>query len=107
MKVLGKRVLIEQTMKKKKSAILLPETVSDKERFEFSFKVLQIGPDCPEDTLEIGDNVIFATHMQFIATKVIEKSEDFMRIHSIVHYDDIAAVDNEQGPQENSQKESL
>jgi len=104
MKVLGNRVLVEQKMVSKKSQLLLPDTVSDKEKFDFYFTVLQVGPGCPTDEadrIEVGDTPVFSQYVNFQGTKLIHKDDAGMIVHVIVVYDDIIAIDNDQDSEEN------
>tara|TARA_R110000796_G_scaffold231853_8_gene349954 strand:+ start:7246 stop:7575 length:330 start_codon:yes stop_codon:yes gene_type:complete len=103
MKVLGNRILIEQKMTSKKSQLLLPDTVADKEKFDFAFKVLQVGPQCPTneaDRIVVGDTPVFSQYVNFQGTKLIHKDDAGMIVHVIVVYDDIIAIDNDQDSDE-------
>ena len=100
MKVLGKRVLIEQKMKEKKSGLILPDNASDSDKFDFKFKILQVGDECPEGRINIGDTPVFSQYVQFQGTKLIEKNDKGMLIHVIVPYDDIIAIDNKEEKEE-------
>lgn len=105
MKVLGKRVLVEQKMTEKKSLLIVPDNVTQEEKFDFKFTVLQLGDECPTDLLKVGDSPVFAKYVQFHATKVVKKDAKEMIVHVIVHYDDIAAIDNEEDGEKLALKE--
>ena len=108
MKVLGKRVLVEQKMTEKKSDIIIPEQAKDSERFDFEFTILQLGPECPtgKHEAQVGDTPVFSQHVMFMGTKLIEKDSKGMIIHVVVHYDDIIAIDNDQG-KDSEEKDSI
>lgn len=96
MKVLGKRVLIEQTMVRKKSALLLenkdPNSIDN---FDMSQKIIQVGSDCPIGEINEGDTPILGKYSEPSAVKVIEKSQDKMITHIIMDYDNIVGVDTD------------
>lgn len=96
MKVLGKRVLVEQVMTKKKSKVILLDGADKKDTFDISFKVIALGPKCPKEksSIKIGDIPIFGTHTQFEGVKVLKKDSNGMTTHVIVHYDDIIGLDD-------------
>ena len=96
MKVIGKRLLVEQTMTKKKSAIHRLEKTKE-ETTDVTFKILQIGTGCPvEDNVKIGDIPIFSKHVVFEGTKLISGSEEGGEaiLHTIVYYDDLIGIDD-------------
>lgn len=93
-KVRMKFVLIKQIMMKKVGKIIVSEARDDKEKFRFSFEILQLGPDCRDD-IKIGDHPIFSEYVKFSGAKVIEKNEEGMITNLIVYEDDIIAIDNE------------
>lgn len=95
MKLLEKYILIEQTAISKKIDLLLPVTAKDDDRFDYSFKVLQKGPQC-DPIIEVGDKPIFTNHVRFLGIKVISKTDNKMIVHVIVHETDIVGFDNEQ-----------
>lgn len=102
MKIIGKRVLVEQTSIKKESKIIL--TDKNKEQgIAVSFKVLQLGNECPvgEGHVKVGDIPIFSEHVTFDGFKMIKadkapNGEVLNAIaHTIVWYDDILATEND------------
>lgn len=95
MTVLDAYVLIEQTMKKKKSAIITDAAKDEKQRFDFSFKIVQVGPKC-ERPIKVGDSPIFSQYAQFTGYKELEKTNDMMRSLIIVHENDIVGIDNDE-----------
>ena len=94
MKVIGKRVLIEQTLTKKQTKIILSGKSAPEETFDITFKVLQLGEECPQDVINVGDVPIFAKHVDFHGAKVVEELKDVKTIlHTIVYYDEIIGVE--------------
>ena len=93
MKVLGKRVLVEQKMTKKESKIIMAESASDNQKFDIEFKIVQLGKDVDAD-IKIGDKPIFGQHTQFEGIKVLEKDDKGMTANVIVHQDDIIGIDD-------------
>ncbi len=93
MRLLKNYVCIEQTMKKKDSKIILDASADQKDKFEFSFKIIGLGPDCVG--IQIGDIPIFEQHVQFQGAKIIEKDDNGMITHTIVHQDSIIALEND------------
>lgn len=96
MKVLGKRILVEQVMTKKDSKIIRLDGSDKKDSFDVNFKVIALGPECPteKDSIKVGDTPIFGTHTQFEGMKVLKKDDKGMVTHVIVHYDDIIGLDD-------------
>ena len=95
MKVLGRRVLIEQLMVEKQQAIILPGSAKNEEKYDVTFTVLQLGDECPKDaTLKVGDKPIFGKYVDFNGVKVVEKSKEKEVLHVIVGYDDIIGIDD-------------
>lgn len=99
-KVLDKFVLVKQVMKKKKSIIVMDMARNEKEQFDFSFQIVQLGDKC-ERNIKVGDHPIFSEYVKFNGLKVIEKNDDGMVSLVIVHEGDIIAVDNEPLPVNN------
>lgn len=93
MKVLGKRVLIEQTLTKKESKIIMAGK-NNEDSFNTSYKVLALGPECPTDEIKIGDIPIFGKYGEPQSIKILEKSEEKMIAHIIVPYDDIIGIED-------------
>jgi len=102
MKIIGKRVLIEQKSVKKETTLIMTEANKDK-GISVSFKVLQLGNECPvgEGHVKVGDIPIFSEHVTFDGFKMIKadkapNGEVLNAIaHTIVWYDDILATEND------------
>lgn len=103
--VLGNRVLVEQIMIRKKSKIIVPgKDEVNPDQFDIYFKVIDIGDGVPKDTkLQVGSIPIFAKYVDLGTMKILEKSNEKMISNIIVHYDDIAGIDE---PDENNQIKS-
>lgn len=96
MRVLGKRILVEQTMKKKQSFIHKLEKTKE-ENVDITFKIIQVGIDCPkEDNIKVGDIPIFSKHVTFEGAKVVSGSVEKGNavLHTIVFYDDLIGIDD-------------
>lgn len=97
MKVLGKSVLIEQILTKKDSPILhIEEKPEDDMVYESEMKVLEIGPECPESPLAVGDVPMIAKWAEPSALKAIEgKPGDYKLIRHLVYsFESVVAIDN-------------
>ena len=102
MKIIGKRVLVEQTSVKKDSKIILSDKTKD-QGIIVTFKVLQLGNECPtgEGHVKVGDIPVFSEHVGFDGFKMIETEKapngEVTRAiaHTIVYYDDIIATEND------------
>jgi hypothetical protein len=100
MKIIGKRVLIEQKSVKKDSKIILAEK-SKEQGLTVTFKVLQLGNECPvgEEHVQVGDVPIFSESVTFDGFKMIEVDKasngEVLRAtaHTVVWYDDIIATE--------------
>ncbi len=92
-KVLGKRLLIKQELFGKKK-LLIGTAKDDQDLFDIVQTVEQIGPDCPEGLVEIGDHVVFPTYVQFLSSKTIKRTPEHGIIFSVIHFDDVIAIDN-------------
>lgn len=98
MRVLGRRVLVEQLMIPLQSKIIRVgnDKEKNKENFDVSFKILEVGPECPKEegmTINVGEVPVFDKNVTFLGAKVIEESKEKTVIHTIVYYDDIIAVE--------------
>lgn len=92
--VVGRRMLIEQTMKKKVQLVQRLERTKD-EQYETTFKILQIGNDCPKDEgVVVGAVPIFDKNVTFNGAKVISETPKLTIIHTIVYYDDLIGIDD-------------
>jgi hypothetical protein len=100
MKIIGKRVLIEQTSIKNESLIIMTEKNKGSD-LVITFKVLQLGSECPEGKkeVEVGDTPIFSEHVTFSGHKTIDVTKapngevTKLVAHTIVYYDDIIATE--------------
>ena len=104
-RVLADYVLIKQTMKKKKSRILMDAAHDQKDKFDLSFEIVQVGNKCERD-INVGDHPIFSEYVKFSGVKVLEKDEEGMVSLVIVHEGDIIAVDNTPPPTQETQTEN-
>jgi hypothetical protein len=102
MKIIGKRVLIEQTSVKKESKIILTDK-SKEQGLEITFKVIQLGNECPtgEGHVKVGDIPVFTEHVTFDGHKMVTldkapNGEVLKAVaHTVVYYDDIVATEND------------
>lgn len=94
MRVLGKYVLVEQQMISKKTKIVLDAAREESDKFDFKYKILQVGPGCERDIKE-GDIPIFAKHVQFQGVNVLERTDTHMTVHVIVYEEDIVGLEND------------
>ena len=102
MKIIGNRVLIEQTSTKKETKIIMTEKNKGSDLI-ITFKVLQLGNECPtgEGHVKVGDVPIFSEHVTFSGHKTltIDKAPNGevtkLVAHTIVYYDDIIATEND------------
>ena len=95
--VMADFVLVRQTMRKKSGKIITDAAAKDNDKFDFSFEVVQKGPDCKR-TFKVGDFPIFSQYVQFSGLKAIDKTDKNMINLVIVHENDIIAVDRESKP---------
>lgn len=102
MKIIGKRVLVEQTSVKKEDLIIQLDK-NKGSNLVVTFKVIQMGTKCPTGLGEVvvGDIPIFAEHVSFSGHKMIDvvkdaKGEVLKAVaHTVVYYDDIIATEND------------
>ena len=96
-RVIGRRVLIEQKITEKKSNILDNTGEKGKSQMECIETILQIGPECPEGVIAVGEHPVFNNHVQYQAMKQVFKEETKthvkMTVHVIVYFDDIVAIE--------------
>lgn len=91
--VLGKRVLIEQTATRKKSAIHVLGNKEDANIFDISFKILKLGDNLPEGhKLKVGDEVVLGRHSQPNPIKEVLNTNDKTVFLLIAHYEDIEGI---------------
>jgi hypothetical protein len=102
MKIIGNRVLVEQTSIKSESLIIMTEKNKGND-LVITFKVLQLGNECPttEGHVKVGDIPIFSEHVTFSGHKTIDVTKapngevTKLVAHTIVYYDDIIATEND------------
>lgn len=94
MKVLYKYVLVEMTAKAKDSNIIL-ETKDDNQKFDYTHKVLEVGPNV-EREIKVGDVPVFSRHFMgpLFMKKVKDLPKDGGVFLCIIHEDDIIAIDD-------------
>ncbi len=101
MKIIGNRVLVEQTSVKNESLIIMTEKNKGSDLI-ITFKVLQLGNECPtgEGHVKVGDIPIFSESVTFSGHKTISVDKkpngEVIKLvaHTIVYYDDIIATEN-------------
>ena len=94
MKVLGKRILVEETMTKiERKVILTPGKDQEPDNYEIKRKVIDVGEDVY--TVNIGDIPIFGTYSQPAAIKTISKDDKGMVVHCVYDLDNVVAVEKE------------
>jgi hypothetical protein len=102
MKIIGKRVLVEQTSTKNESLIIMSEKNKGSDLI-ITFKVLQLGNECPTEKghVKVGDIPIFSEHVTFSGHKAIsvdkKSNGEVIKLvaHTIVYYEDIIATEND------------
>lgn len=96
-RVLDQYVLVKQTMRKKKTRIVMDGAKDDRDKFDYHFEVVAKGSKC-EREISVGDSPIFSEHVRFSGIKVIEKNENGMISAVLVHEGDIIGIDLEAKP---------
>lgn len=92
---LGNRVLLEQVMLKKETKVILPGDRQDESQFNIYFRIAKLGEGVPENSpLKVGDIPVLAKYVDLGTMKIIEKNDKGMYSLIVVHYDDIAAVED-------------
>lgn len=95
MKVLGKRILVEEIMTKiERKVILTPGKDKEPDNFEIKRKVIDVGEDV--NTIVVGDIPIFGTYSQPAAIKTISKDDKGMIVHCVYDLDNVVAVEKEE-----------
>ena len=102
MKIIGNRVLVEQTSVKNESVIIMTEKNKGSDLI-ITFKVLQLGNECPtgEGHVKVGDIPVFTEHVTFDGHKMVTldkapNGEVLKAVaHTVVYYDDIVATEND------------
>lgn len=96
MKVLGNRVLVEQIMTKKKSALVSLNAKKDsEENFDIKKIIIGLGPDVDTDRIAIGDIPIFGKYAEPAAIKVLSKDDNEVKAHLIMDYDNIVGIEED------------
>lgn len=100
MKIFGERVLVRQTMTRKKSNIILPGNVKAPDQFLVKQEVTMLSPDYQRGQIAIGDVPIFGRYANLNDLKIVEEVKDKEgQVNKkvcdiIVHVDDIIGVDD-------------
>lgn len=90
LKLLNKNILVQSTSIKKETIIESLNPNPNKEQWETSFEVLEIGENCP--TIQIGDKLILKENTFFLTVKVVERNKNKVISNDIVEIDDVAAI---------------
>lgn len=91
-RVLAEFVLVKQIMRKKKTVILMDAASDNKDKFDYSFEIVQKGDDCKRN-FNIGEAPIFSEYVKFSGVRVLEKDDNGMTSLLIVHENDIIGID--------------
>jgi len=95
MRAIGRRVLVEIITTKKQRHIIVGDKQAPEDEFTTTYKILQMGPDCPTDEVKVGDIPIFEAHGVFVGSKTIKEVKNVeLTRHAIIAYDEIAGIDN-------------
>lgn len=95
MKVLGNRILVEQVMTRKSTLIQANIKKDAEENFDIKRVVLQVGPDVPPGTIEVGDIPIFGKYAEPTSVKIFEKSDQVVKALLVMEYENIVAIDDD------------
>ena len=95
MKVLGNRILVEQVMTRKSKIIQANVKRDAEENFDITRVVLQVGPDVPPGTIEVGDIPIFGKYAEPTSVKIFEKSGEGVKALLVMEYENIVAIDDD------------
>ena len=94
MKVLEKRILVEEIMTKiERKVILTPGKDKEPDNYEIKRKVIDVGEDV--NTIVVGDIPIFGTYSQPAAIKTISKDDKGMIVHCVYDLDNVVAIEKE------------
>jgi hypothetical protein len=95
MKILGQRLLVEQTLTRKNDLLYMGKNEED--NFETSYEIIGLGQLTEEQksNVKIGDKPVFGKYVDFSALRLISKTPDVVVANIIVNYDDIVAIDNQ------------
>lgn len=93
-KVLGNRVLVEQTMTKKVSKIVLTkDQQANPDNFEIERKVIMLGDEVEPGKIEVGDIPVFGKYATEDSIKIISKDDEKMVAHLVMHVENIVGID--------------
>lgn len=94
------QVLIEQTMTKKESNLILPDKDTkdqqeDLDMYDVTFKVIALGAACPDNEVKVGDCPVMSKHCQHqVARRIDDNTDDKVIImQAIIDYDDIVGIE--------------
>jgi len=93
-KALGEYVLVKQSMIRKKGKIITDASKNDNDKFDISFRVLQLGSKCTSD-VQVGDIPIFDEYVKFNLGRILQKDKDVMVSLLLVHENSIIGVDKD------------
>lgn len=94
MRAIGRRVLVEIITTKKQRKIILSDKQAPEDEFESTYKIIQLGEDCPPEVVKVGDVPIFEAHSVFVGSKTIEEIKGVkLTRHAIIGYDEIAGIE--------------
>lgn len=94
MRAIGRRVMVEIVTTKKQRKIIISDKQAPEDEFETAYKILQLGEDCPENIVKVGDIPIFEAHSMFVGSKNIEEIKNVkLTRHAIIGYDEIAGIE--------------
>jgi len=89
---IGKFVLIKQVMRKKTTKIIMDAAESNKDKFHYSFEIVQLGNKCEAD-IKVGEQPIFSEYVKFSGVLTVEQNDYGMISILLVHEDDIIGID--------------
>lgn len=93
-RVIGEYVLIKQVLIKKDTRIIMDASKDEKDKFDISFKVLELGNKCTSE-IRVGDAPIFTEYVKFNLGRVIQKNKNGMISLLLVHENDIIGADED------------
>lgn len=99
MKVLKNYVLVEQIFEEKDKQIILPGATDDEQKYNITFAIKDLGPDCTLTKEVIGQIPIFTQYVSFHASMKIEERRSkkhsypgYIKMNSLVNEEDIIAI---------------
>ena len=96
MKVLGNRLLIEQTMIRKTALLVTSKDQAALDNFDVTRRIIEISTTAEPTELKVGDNPIFGKFSEPSALSITEKSHEKIVSLMIYNLDDIVGIDDEQ-----------